>query len=300
VAGLAQRLARLSDNARGALWMLLAAGSFTFIDALARQVGQRIDPLQISFFRCAFGGLAILPFVLLAGRAAFRPTQLGGHVARALFSYIALSLIFYAVSRMPLAEAVTLTFTRALFMVLLAAVFLGERIRWRRSCATIVGFAGVLIMAPPLTLEFDPGLAAAIGAAFFTALVGVTLKGLSLRDRPVTIILCFGIISSLLALPAAIYVWRDPTPIELVGLALIGAGGSLAQYCSIRGYRIAEATAIEPFDYSRFIYALAFGLILFGELPGPATWAGAALIVVSTLYIARRDGQIRHGEAPAS
>lgn len=291
--GLVQRLLLLSGNARGALWMLCAAASFCSIDALAKQIGHRVDPWQISFFRCFFGGLTVLPFVLMAGRDAFRPTQFGAYLARAFFAYGSLSLIFYAVNHMPLAEAVTLTFTRALFMVLLAALFLGERLRWRRSLATVIGFIGVLIMAPPLTLSLDSAPLAAIGAALCTALVGVTVKGYSVRDRPETLIVFFGLLGSLIALPAALLVWRHPSLPDLLVLLMIGAGGSLAQYCTIRGYRVAEATAIEPVDYARFIFALAFGITLFGELPGLMTWIGAAIIILSTLYIARRDAQVR-------
>jgi drug/metabolite transporter (DMT)-like permease len=287
------RLRRLPGNARGALWMLGAVSAFAAMDALIKWVGQTLDPLQIAFFRCIFGGVFVLPFALRHGPQAVRTHRWGGHLGRALIGYTAMVLGFYAVTHLPLADATALSFTRPLFMIVLAVLFLGEQVRWRRWSATGIGFLGVLVMARPGHGGFDHAALVAIAATLFVAGVGVMLKRLSATERPETIIFYFTITSSLMALGPALYVWRPPGWIDVALMAVMGALGSLGQYLSIRAYRIAEATAVDPVDYARLLLATGFGFAVFGELPDAWTLLGALIIVGSTLYITRREARIR-------
>ena len=210
-----------------------------------------------------------------------------------MIGYTAMVLGFYAVTHLPLADATALSFTRPLFMIVLAVLFLGEQVRWRRWSATGVGFIGVLVMARPGEAGLDIASLSAIAGTLFVAGVGVMLKRLSTTERPETIIFYFTVISSILALGPALYVWRTPTAPEVLGLIAIGALGSLGQYLTIRSYRIAEATAVDPVDYARLLIATFFGFLLFRELPDIWTVVGALIIIASTLYITRREARLR-------
>jgi drug/metabolite transporter (DMT)-like permease len=193
----------------------------------------------------------VLPFALRHGPAALRTRRWSGHFGRALIGYTAMILGFYAVTHLPLADATALSFARPLFMIVLAVLFLGEQVRWRRWSATGVGFLGVLVMARPGQGGFDHAALVAIAATLFVAGVGVMLKRLSTTERPETIIFYFTLISSLMALGPALYVWRPPGWTDLAIMMLLGALGSLGQYMSIRAYRTSEATAVDPVDYAR-------------------------------------------------
>lgn len=288
------RFEALAPNVRGALWMLLAALIWSINEATIKGLGRTLDPLQISFFRCFFGGLMVLPFIFVsAGTRAFRTKRFGGHFVRAAAGYIAMALAFYSIVHMPLADATALGFTRPLFMVVLAVLFLGEVVRWRRWSATAVGFLGVIVMARPGLETIDLALAAAIGSAFFVALVSVMIKKLAETEHPATIIFYFGVISSTLALVPALLVWRTPTLVELLVLIGIGGFGSLGQYLTILAFRVGEATAVDPFDYARIVYATIFGYLFFMELPDRYTLLGASIIVISTWYIAQREARLR-------
>jgi drug/metabolite transporter (DMT)-like permease len=288
------RFEALAPNVRGALWMLLAALIWSVNEATIKGLGRSLDPLQISFFRCFFGGLTVLPFIFVsAGTRAFRTQRFGGHFIRAAAGYVAMALAFYSIIHMPLADATALGFTRPLFMVVLAVLFLGEAVRWRRWTATAVGFLGVIVMARPGLETIDLALAAAIGSAFFVALVSVMIKKLAETEHPATIIFYFGIISSTLALGPALFVWRTPTLLEFFVLAGIGAFGSLGQYLTILAFRVGEATAVDPFDYARLLYATIFGFLFFAELPDGYTLLGATIIIGSTWYIAQREARLR-------
>ena len=170
-------------------------------------------------------------------------------------------------------------------------LFLGEVVRLRRWTATAVGFVGVIVMMRP---GGDIELAtwvAAIGA-FLVAVVTIMIKKLSTTERPETLLLYYGVVSSLVALGPALLVWRTPTLVELAFLMAIGTLGAAGQYCIIRGYRIGEATALLPFDYTRLIFAGVIGFQWFAEIPDAWTLTGAAIVVGATLYIGIREARL--------
>lgn len=296
--GLAARWRALPGNLRGALWMLLAGLLFSVMGAIIKALGARLDAFQIGFFRCAVGLVAVLPFMLRSGRAAFPRRRLALHATRGALGTAAMFCSFYALTVLPLADATAISFAVPLFTIPFAVLLLGEVVRWRRWTATGVGFAGVLVMVGPGGGALEPAVAIAVLGALLVALVNVTVKQLSRTEPPLAIVFSFSVVATLTsAVPAAV-VWRAPTASELALLMAVGALGATAQTCAIRGFAVGEATAVVPFDYVRLLYAGLIGYWIFAEVPGWTTLAGAALIVLATLYIARREamlGRTRRG-----
>ncbi|MDX1540786.1 MAG: DMT family transporter [Geminicoccaceae bacterium] len=296
------RWSALPDNVRGAAWILLSCLFFSSMAAIVKLLGSRLDSLQLSFFRALFGFLSILPFVAWGGLAAVRTTRLGLHVSRGLLGATGMLCGFYAITHLSLAEATAIGFTKPLFMVVLAALILGEVVRARRWTATAIGFIGVLVMARPIGASVEVAALVALIGAFAAATVSLLIKRLSATEGPLTILFYLGLVSSAVTLPLALIVWRQPSVLELALMAVAAAFASLAQVCMIRGFRIGEASALAPFDYARLPLAAGFGFLLFGEVPDLFTFAGAGLIVASTLYIARREATLgkreRHPRTP--
>ena len=132
--------------------------------ALVKLLRQRLDSFQIAFFRCFFGFLATLPFVLpKKSHKAFRTTHFYGHFLRGALGVAGMVAGFYATTRLPLTDSTAISFTAPLFMILTAIFLLGETVRWRRGLATLAGFIGVLVMVRPDGGTLD--LAAAVGLA---------------------------------------------------------------------------------------------------------------------------------------
>jgi drug/metabolite transporter (DMT)-like permease len=293
----------LPGNLRGAVWMLLAGAMFAAQGVVVKFLGARLDIFQIAFFRCAFGLAAILPFVLgpylaRGGAALFLTGRPWMHVARGVVGVSGMFCGFYAVTHMPLADATAITFTRPLFMIVLAVLFLGERVRWRRWTATAVGFIGVVMIMRPGTASFNAAALVALAGSFLIADVVVLVKKLSETERNVTILFYFGWVTTLVALVPAALAWQTPTAAETALLLLVGVLATLGQACALRAYRAGEATAVVPFDYARLIFAAAYGFVFFAETPDLWSYAGAAVLIASTLYIALRE--MRVGAAPAS
>lgn len=289
------RLGRLAPNVRGALWVLLGCALFTCMGTLVKLLSAEFDSFQLAFFRAGFGFLAVLPFVARDRFAAVRTRRLAAHAARGLLGAGAMLCGFYALTHLSYADAVSLSYARPLFLIPMAVAFLGEQVRVRRWAATGIGFVGVLIMLRP---GHAPDLATfvALGGAALVAVVTVLIKRLSATERPETLLFYFGVISTTVALMPALAVWRHPSFGELLLLLTVGACAACGQYCTVRSFKVGEATAVIPFDYARLLLAGVIGFAVFAEVPDVWTICGALVIVASTLYIALREAQL--GKAP--
>ena len=275
--------------------MLMATGSllFSIMGMLVKLLGQSLDSLQIAFFRCLFGFLAILPFVLLQkSHHAFRTTHPAGHFLRGVLGVAAVVAGFYATTRLPLTNSTAISFTAPLFMILTAIFVLGETVRWRRGLATVAGFIGVLIMVRPDRGAIDAAAAVALFSAFLGALSTTLIKRLSRTEPALTIVVYFGLFSTVLTTAPAWLVWRQPNPRQWILLALVGGLGAIGQFLQVRAFAIGELSAVAPIDYARLIFAGILGFVVFAEIPDRYTLAGAAIIVGSTLYIAYREAQL--------
>lgn len=290
----------LPGNFRGAIWVLLSAFTFILLQALTKQLGGRFDSIQLAFFRASIGGLAVLPFIFSRGSSAFRTENLPYHVGRGLFGAMAIFLMVFAIIHMPLADATVIGFTRTLFLIVLAVIFLGERVRWRRWTATAVGFGGVVIMLRPGDETFQLAALAAVGASVCFASAHVCIKKCTTRkDHPLTVQSYYWLIATAVTLPPALWFWTTPSWDELALLILIGIISGLAQIFTAYSLSAGEATFVAPFDFTRLLWAALFGVALFGEALAPATIGGALIIIGSNLYIARRQAKESKAKAAA-
>lgn len=289
----------LSGNARGAVWMIASGLGFTVMALMIKLLGDRLDSFQIAFFRCLIGLLAILPLVAGYGLASLRTRALGIHLMRGIFGLVAMFASYYAIARMPLASYTALSFTKPLFSTVLAVIILHETVRWRRWTATLIGFAGVLVMVRPGAGTLDPAALFALADALSIAFLVTLVKRLPPSETTLVMLFYFGVFSTAASLPPALLVWRTPTGVELALLCGIGVLGVLAQSFWIRAYRAGEASVVAPFDYLRLLFAAVAGFLAFGELIDRWEVLGAVIIVVSTVYIARREARMRRPAAPA-
>ena len=281
---------RLPPNFRGCIWMMMAALSFIVVQSLTKALGGRFPSAEIAFFRAAIGSVALIPFLMQRGLGAFRTNNLPFHIGRGLFGAAAIFLMVYAIVHMPIADATVLGFTRMLWLIVLAVVFLGEKVRWRRWAATGAGFCGVVLILRPGDSAFQLAALSALGAAFCFAAAHTCIKLCTTRkDHPMTVQTYYSVIATVVMLVPAILVWVTPTWPELIILILMGAMSGVAQSCTAFAYGNGEATFVSPFDYTRLLWAVLAGWIFFAEPLEPMTLVGAAVIVGSNLYIAQRQ-----------
>jgi drug/metabolite transporter (DMT)-like permease len=281
------------DNMRGAFWMLAGVVFFAATAILIKYAGQTLHTFEIVFFRCVFGMIVVIPLLAQSGLSALRVHKPAIHILRVFCAVGGMMGGFYALTHLELATAISLSFTRPLFMILLAVLFLGERIRWRRGLATLVGFTGVLIMVQPGSVNFEPAFATGLFAALAVAGALVTVKMLATHDAPVTIMLTFSIGTVVVSIIPATLVWQMPTGNEWLILMGLGTVASLGQYSMIRAFTIGEATVMSPIDYLQILLGSSAGYFLFQEKPSVSTFIGAVIIVGATLYIVLRGAKMQ-------
>ena len=241
--------------------------------------------------------LFYLPWLASNGIGALRTERPVTHFWRAFFGATSLLAGIYAVHHMRLADATVLTFTIPLWTILFAAIFLGEKVRLRRSIATAVGFAGVLIMVKPQA-GIEPAALVALSAAILATGAITTMKSLTRTEPTERIVFYFLFYGTVLLAVPALYVFEMPTLTEWGWLIFLGVLGSSGQYFLTRAYGAGEMTIIAPFDFTRIIIAGLLGYFIFNELPDAWGIVGAAVIMASCAYIVHREAMIRKETLP--
>jgi len=270
--------------------------TFAIMGTLVRLLSGELDPLQIAFFRNLFSIFVIVPILFHVGlRAAIRTSRPGLHLVRSVVSLTAMYCLFIAFARMPIADATALTFTSPLFATMGAALVLGEVVRMRRWTATLIGFAGVLIVLRPGVEAIQPAALIALASALFLATTMLLVKTLTRTESPTTMVLYMMLFMTPLSLVPALFVWQWPTPAQWPLLIAIGVAGTFGQFMMARAFASAEASAVLPFDFARLVFTAIMGFTVFGEAPDLWTWLGGAVILSATVYIAHREARVTRG-----
>lgn len=279
------RWSAMDGVARGAT--LVSAGSLTLVvmATVVKHLGAHIPSMEILFFRSLIGFCFVLPLFVRNPLEPLRTKRPGLHLLRGATGAVGNACFFWTITHMLLADAMALQFSRPLFMIPLAVVFLGEIAGWRRSIVTVMGFAGIVLYARPFTAGFEPAALVGATGALFGGLVVICIKRLATSEPTRVIMFYYAFWNALFALIPAIFLWVTPTWAELALLAVVGFLGISGQAMITHGLAQGDATVLVPLDYSRIVYSTTLGYVLFGELPGPWNFAGMALIVASSLYL---------------
>lgn len=290
----------LAPNARGAMLVSVGALLLVIMATLVKVLGHRLSSFEILFFRSFIGFLVVLPFFMANPMEPLRTKRFGMHAVRGMTGALGNACFFWSITHMLLADAMALQFSRPLFMIPLAILFLGEVVGLRRSLIAVVGFIGILIYARPFTEGFDPDAIIAATGAFFGGLVVICIKRLSTTEPTRVIMFYYAFWNAVIAAIPTIFLWITPTWTELALLTIIGILGIGGQGLITHGLTQGDATALVPLDYSRIPYAALLGFIVFGELPGLWSLVGMALIVISSLYLVHSEQRNKKNSSRAA
>lgn len=283
---------RLPGNTRGALWLLVSAGFFTAMTLLIKFLHGYPPQMQALYSQVA-GLLLMLPMV---ARSRGRVLVLNGvwmQIGRSLSAALGVTLSYYAVQKLPLADANAISFTRGLWIGPLAAIVLRDRISRGTWLALLFGFAGVLLIARPSTAtEVGWAHLAAILSAFLLALSVTGIKLLTRRNSVATIMVWSSILGVLLLIPFAAGSWRWPSASDFALLGLLGAVSVVTTASYIHGMALGEAAKLASVDYVRLPFAIGAGFLAFGEVPGGWTLVGAGIIVATALWAAVSEHRV--------
>lgn len=271
---------------------------FSCADATVKWLSADYSVFQIIFFQALFNLLPLTWLIVREGGAsALRPRHPRLVALRSALMAIDMVLVFFAFATLPLADAYTMIFMVPMLVTALSVPLLGEKVGWRRWSATIVGFAGVLIVLRPGFAEVNWGHVAALASAFFFALSLIVVRRIG--NDETSSCLFFSMLIGFVAVsgPVLPFLFVMPTMQDLallVGLGLISGVGHITL---IQAFRLAPSAVVSPFQYSQIVWGVLFGLWLFGDRPDGWVVAGSAVIIASGLYILWRE-TVRRRQAP--
>ncbi len=264
------------------------------MEAAAKALSASFPVLQIVWARYVFHLLFILPLIAHHGIArTLRTRHPVGQITRSFFLLGMTGLLFYAIRKVPLADATSILFLAPLMVTALSAVWLQEHVGPRRWVAVAIGFVGAMIILRPGASVFSVGAVPLLGAAVCLAMYQVLTRVVSQIDPPMTTLTYTGGIGILLSSFALPFGWQTPDLYGWLALAGVGALGAAGQYAFIRVYERVPASALAPFGYIHLLWATGFGFLLFGNLPDRWTVLGAAVISGSGLYVYHRESVSR-------
>jgi drug/metabolite transporter (DMT)-like permease len=279
--------------------MALAALAFSVMSALVKQAGTRLPSQEIVFVR-SLVSLAMSLALLRQAGVSLRSQRRGLLFLRGLWGYAALSCVFFAVTHLPLAEATMIQYLHPALTALLAAIVLGERGDRSLLASLALGTAGVALVVRPTFLfggiaaPLDPlAVAAALGGAALTAVAYVGVRELSRTEHPLLIVLWFPLVAAPASLPGTIAYGVWPTGHEWLLLAGVGLFAQLGQVWLTRGLALETAGRATAASYLQIAFAAVWGWLLFAEVPGSWTLAGAGLIGASAWIGARAAARER-------
>ncbi len=259
---------------------------------------------QIVFYRSFFAIFPILVFlaVRVELRTAVVTTRPFGHIMRGLAGVTAMGFGFFALTQLPLPEAITLNYAQPLLVVVFSAIFLGENVRSYRWTAVAVGLLGVLIVSwPNLTLftsgagmsdKAAMGVVAALAGAALSAVAMLLVRNLVHTERTATIVLWFSLTASVMSLLSIPFGWQSLTWVQTALLVTGGICGGIAQLFMTEAYRHAEASTVAPFEYTSLLLGIAVGYLVFGDLPTIHTLVGGAIVIGAGIFIIWREQRL--------
>lgn len=254
-------------------------------DAITKYLGHTFNPWEITFFRFAFGILTLLPVMLYQGKSAFITHRWKLHFLRGLFVFVAISLWSQGIKVSPITTSTIMSFTVPIFVLVLAPIFLKERVTWPMWLATLGGFVGILFVLQPDAHTFNQGSLFFIIAAILFGMLDILNKKYVTQEPMLCMLFYSTVVALILVTFPAMQVWRTPTNYELIWLLALGIGSNLILYCILRAFSLTDASSLAPFRYIELLISMVVGYVFFHELPSSYSYLGAAIIIPSTLFI---------------
>jgi drug/metabolite transporter (DMT)-like permease len=265
------------------------AGTTVFAKALGQgHIGPEMHPFQISFGRFAFALLALM-IVASIVRPKIHNPDWKLHIGRTTAGWASATLLFTAVTLIPLPDATAISFLNPVFAMILAIPFLGERVGKYRWQAAFIALTGAFILLRPSPASFQPAALFALAAAVVMGCELIMMKLLSRKEKPFQILIMSNSIGFVLSGTTAFFFWQAPNPLQWAAMAGIGFLMLLAQVCYVNAIRLSDASFIAPFAYATLIFATLYDYLFFGQIPDRVSVIGAVTICSGALMLAVRE-----------
>ena len=270
-------------------WIILP-----FMDAIAKYLAKDLSFFQITWARYFFTVFWTLPFMILFFRKNLKFSENPKlQIFRGLTLFFANVCFFYSISIISLAKALTLAFVAPLVTTTLSPIFLKEKVGIKRWTAVLVGFVGSLIVVRPGVLELNLATISALGTGCLYGIYLIITRKLHSTDTPLLTLLITGLVGFLFSSTIVPFVWISPSLNQWLWLSLMGIFACLGHIFLILSLKYADASKLAPFSYFEIITNIIIGYYFFSDFPDNWTFLGLFIIVLSGIYISRRENLVK-------
>lgn len=277
----------------GIAWMLLTGLCFVGVNVIVKHVGGDIPAPQAAFIRFVAGLVFLAPVFLRMFREPINRKMLPLLAYRGIFHTIAVMAWFFAMARIPLAEATAIGYVNPVFVTIGAALFLGEKLAARRLIAIAAALIGVLIILRPGFRDLNLGHYAQVLAAISFAISFIFAKRLASQVSPSAIIAILALVVTIGLAPFAAAVWVTPTLTQVLWLTLVAGFATAGHYAMARAFAEAPVGVTQPVTYLQIIWAVLFGILLFDEPVDIWVLVGASVIIGAVSFISWRESRLK-------
>lgn len=277
----------------GIFWMVLTGLQFVGVTALVKTLGTRIPAPEAAFLRYVLGLVFLIPMLGTLSRFRMTRRTLGLFGLRGLAHSMGVALWFYAMARIPIADVTAMNYLSPIYVTLGAAFFLGERLAARRIMAVAAALIGALIILRPGFREVGPGHLAMLFTAVVFGASYLLAKLLSQTNSAGVVVAMLSVTVTIGLAPLAAMNWVTPTLWELgilMGVAALATGG---HYTMTLAFRAAPLAVTQPVTFLQLVWAVALGMVMFGEPFDPWVILGGTVIVGAVSFISWREAVLK-------
>ena len=280
---------------RAIIFNLLAWVMLPIMDGFAKYLSADLPVLQITWARYFFTVAFTFPIMFFFYRTKLKWSDKPIlQILRGLILLIANICFFYSISVISLAKALTLAFVAPLIVTAFSPMFLGEKVGFRRWSAVVIGFIGSLVVIRPGFVEINIASLAALGTGVMYGFYLIITRKLSTSDNPLLTLLLTGVVGAVIITCVMPFVWVKPTINQWSMMAAIGVFACIGHLFLILSLKYADASKLAPFSYFEIITNIIIGYYFFSDFPDNWTFLGLFIIVLSGIYISRRENTVKN------
>ena len=277
------------------IFNLLAWVMLPIMDGFAKYLSADLPVLQITWARYFFTVAFTFPIMFFFYRIQLKWSDKPKlQIIRGLILLIANICFFYSISVISLAKALTLAFVAPLIVTAFSPMLLGEKVGFRRWSAVVIGFIGSLVVIRPGFVEINLASLAALGTGVMYGFYLIITRKLSTSDNPLLTLLLTGVVGAVIISCVMPFVWVNPTLNQWSMMAAIGVFACIGHLFLILSLKYADASKLAPFSYFEIITNIIIGYYFFSDFPDNWTFLGLFIIVLSGIYISRRETTVKN------
>ncbi len=279
-----------SSPLKGILLYIPAMAIVPLMDGIAKHLSTEMSVMQVSWARYFAHFAILLPIILIKHRPAqLIPSQPILQLVRGGLLLVSTVCFFWAISLMPLADALAIVFVSPLVVTALSPWLLGETVGLRRWSAVVVGFIGACIIIRPGPEMFSSGALLALAAGTLYALYLIATRRLAGSAPPMITLFYTALVGALLLSLIVPFTWTTPNLEQIGWMASLGLIAAVGHFLVIKAFQMAPASLLAPYGYSEIVMATVVGYLIFGDFPDYWSWIGVSIVIASGIYVSIRE-----------